>query len=578
MKRGGKTLALAFIGVAAVVAIIAVAVVLSHGVEKGTVIELTISGPIMEERDTSLYGKLFQGDVTLTHELTDVLDKAARDESVAGIMAVIKPFSAGPATIEELRGAIEAFHDSGKWSVAYVEGAGEFNQGTMTYWLASAFDELTMPPAGDVNLVGIMATVPFLRGVLDHLGVYPDVHHIGAYKSAKDLYTEKKFTPAHREATEAWVGDIYESIVEGIASSRGWTTDAVKALIDRGPFTGEEALKEGLIDKLAYYDEFREAVKDRAGGHLTTLDWREYADRRSGFGEGTHKIAVIHATGAVVRGRSGYDPGAGFLLGSETITKAIRQARKDRSIEGIILRVDSPGGSALASDVIWRETDIARKEKPVVASYGDLAASGGYYLSCSADRIIAEPSTLTGSIGVVFGKMVTKGLFDWLGFSFEEVQRGKNAGLWSELHRWTPEEEKNYTEKFLKVVYDRFVQHVADGRDMSTEAVDKVGQGRVWTGRRAVEIGLVDELGGFDAAVRAVKKLAKIPEDEGVRLVDLPEKEPWWRSLWGGAETVARPPETARMVLRELRPVAIASIFNGEPALISPAALSLDLP
>lgn len=583
MRRGLKALALMLVALAGVGAIVTVAVVLSSGVESGTVIDLTIAGPITEERDTSLNAKLFHGDVTLTHEITEILRKAARDDQIAGVMAVIRPFDAGPATIEEIRDAVHEFRDSGKWAVAYMDGAGELYHGTSAYWLASAFGHLTMPPSGDVNLVGIIATVPFFRGVLDKLEIYPDMHHIGPYKSAKDIYTEKGFTPAHRESTEGWVGDLYQAIVEGISRSRGWTAEEVRALIDRGPFLGQEALAEGLVDRLGYYDEFVESVKEKAGGRLVTLHGGEYLDRRSSFAVGNTKIAVIHGTGTVVRGSSATDPAAGQLMGSETITAAIREAREDDSIKGIILRIDSPGGSALASDMIWREADIARKEKPVVASFADLAASGGYYVACSADRIIAEPSTLTGSIGVVYGKMVTGGLLNWLGLSFEEVQKGRNAHLWSELRRWTPEEKAEFTDKFLAAIYDRFVDRVAVGRDMTTEAVDKAGQGRVWTGRRALELGLVDELGGFDAAVRAVKELASIPEGEDVRLVVLPEKEPWWRAFFGEEKRIEVEPAAAAIAglsaaLGSLRPIAIAALLSGEPALISPMAMAIENP
>lgn len=583
MKRGGKAFLLILVALAGIAAIIVIAVALSRGVESGTVVELTLSGTIMEERDASLYGRLFQGDVTLTREITETLRKAARDDQVAGVMAVIKPFHAGSATVEEIRDAVLRFRDSGKWTVAYMDGAGELTHGSFTYWLASSFEHLTMSPAGDVNLVGVMVTVPFLRGVLDNLKIYPDMHHIGPYKSAKNIYTEKGFTDAHRESTESVVSDIFQGIVEGISRSRGMTVEEVEALVDRGPFLGQEALDAGLVDKLGYFDEFMEDVKERVEGRLVTLSAGEYRDRRSGFAVGSHKIALIHGTGTLVRGSSAYDPAVGFLMGSETVTGAIREAREDPTVKGIILRIDSPGGSALASDVIWREVDLARQEKPVVASFGDLAASGGYYVSCSADRIIAHPSSLTGSIGVVYGKMVTGGLYNWMGMTFEEVQRGRNAHLWSELHRWTPEERAGFTDKFIQAMYDRFVARVSDGRGMTREEVDEVGQGRVWSGRRAVKLGLVDELGGWNAAIEAVKELAGIPEEEDIRIVVLPEKEPWWRTFWGGmdrstGETPTAATRAASMILEGVRPLFVAALFDGEPALLSPTAVALDSP
>jgi protease-4 len=576
VTRRTKRFLFALAGLGTLVGIIALAVLLSHGVERGTVIELTIGGMIVEERDTSLQGRFLQGDVTLVSELRELLDKARRDESVQGIIALIKPAEIGPADIEEILDSVAAFRESGKWTMGFIEGAGELSSGSWTYMLASAFDDLTMAPLGDVNLAGVLATVPFFRGTLDKIGVHPDFDHIGEYKSAKDIYTEKGFTEAHREATSALLSDLFDVMADRIAESRGIPPEEVRSLIDRGPFTGEEALEEGLVDRLAYYDEFLDAAEERAGGELRSLDWEEYLERRGGFGEGRHKIAVIHASGVIHRGRSGYDPSVGLHAGSDSVAGALRDAREDPSVKAIILRVDSPGGSALASDIIWREASLAREKKPVIASLSDVAASGGYYIACGADRIIAEPSTITASIGVVYGKFVKKGLYDWIGLNYGQIKFGEHADFWTDLKQWSPEEKEQYYWKFVRRYYDRFVQRVADARQMTREAVDGIGQGRVWSGTRALELGLVDDLGGFDSAVRAARELAQIPESEGVRFIVLPEKPSWWESLWEGKGASMELPPAARATLRELGPLGQAILLDGEPAMLMPAPVLLN--
>jgi protease-4 len=576
MTRPAKGCLLVLTGSAAVLIVVVLAMTLSKGVDRKTVLEMNLSGSVQEEKDDSLRGRFLQGDVTLISDLRALFEKAGRDDRVVGVMVNIKPFTMGFAKMQELRAAIKAYRSSGKWAVCFLETAGEFTPGNGPYYLASAFDDIMLAPSGNVNLSGIFTESPFLRGTLDKLGIYPDFDAIGKYKNAKNLYTDKEFTAAHREATEALVGDLYKGMVEDIAASRKKKVEEVEAIVDRGPFLAEEAVKEGLVDRLGYYDQFRDAVKERSGGHLNTLNWREYLKRRSGLGVGSSKIAVIHGTGLVVRGRSAYDPEAGWLMGSDSVAGAIRDAREDKSVKAIILRVDSPGGSAVASDVIWRETQLAKKVKPFVVSMSDVAASGGYYVACGADRIVAEPNTITASIGVVYGKLVMKGLYDWVGLSFGTVQRGKNAGFWDELKPWSPEEKDQIYWKFMHQIYDQFVGHVAEGRKMTRDQVDAIAQGRVWSGRRAKDLGLVDELGGFEVAVKAAKDLAKIPADEDVRFEVLPEQPTLWQTIWNsdeadstGVETALALPRAAQGILTKLRPAAQAALLSGEPMLLA---------
>ncbi len=413
-------------------------------------------------------------------------------------------------------------------------------------------------PAGDVNLYGLLSVTPFLRGTLDKLGVYPDFDSIGKYKNAKDIYTEKTMTDAHREATLSYLTDWYGQMVAGIAEARGLDAAQVEAFINEGPFTGDEALEKGLIDKLGYYDEFEKDLEDRAGGEMPTLSYSDYMDK-SKKPSARSRIAVITGVGLIINGKSSLDPTAGYLMGSETITEAFRKARTDDGIKAIVFRVDSPGGSAVASDLIRREVELAMRKKPVIVSMSDLAASGGYWISAGATKIVSQPATLTGSIGVVAGKMVTKGFYDWIGLNRVSIGIGDHSDYYYDGQRFSEEEKQIYW-KFMNKIYDKFTTLVADGRGMEKDAVDKIGQGHVWTGERAKELGLVDELGGMKRAIEIAKSEAGIAPDEGVRLVYLPEKRSFWQNLlWPEEDTSTQavlPPAVAG-VMRDLTRAAI---------------------
>ncbi|HKY30997.1 MAG TPA: signal peptide peptidase SppA [Candidatus Polarisedimenticolia bacterium] len=559
MTRGAKGCLLAAGAILVLLVVVAIAVMMAGGVPAGTVVQITLAGDILEEKEDSLQAMLFQGDAVLLRDIINAIDRARADDRVNGLMVVLKPFSMGLGKVQEIRDAVLAFRESGKWAAVYSDTIGEFSGGNAMYYLATAFDEIYLAPPGDVNVYGLLSVTPFLRGTLDKLGIYPDFDSIGKYKNAKDIYTEKEMTAAHREATLAYLNDWHDQIAEGIAKGRSLDRDAVAGLINGGPYTGAEALQKGLVDKLAYYDEFLDALEERNGGELDPLGYKEYMEKRGGS-SGRSRIAVITGTGIIVTGKSSAEPGGAVVMGSDTITRAFREAREDSGIKAIVFRVDSPGGSAVASDVIWRETQLARKDKPVVISMSDVAASGGYYVSAGSTRIVSQPGTITGSIGVVGGKMVTTGLYDWIGLNREAIGTADHSTYFYDGTKYTAEEKEIYW-KFMNKIYDQFTGLVAQGRGMTREAVDAIGQGRVWTGRRAKELGLVDELGGMREAIRIAKKEAGIPEDETVRLVYLPQKRSFVQNLLWPEEnsSAARLPREMSRVMQDLSRAAILS-------------------
>ena len=380
----------------------------------------------------------------------------------------------------------------------------------------------------------------FLRGTLDKIGLYPDFLHIGDYKTAYNAFTEKGFTKAHREVTESMTKDLYDQLVRGIAEGRKKTETDVRALIDQGPFLPDEALRVGLVDDLAYVDQ----IEDKAhlpGGKSARLEADDYAKvspSSVGLNRGP-KIAVIYASGVIASGKGGYDPLMGGVLGSDTLIEHIRAARADSSVRAIVLRIDSPGGSATASDAIWRELVITRDERhdrPLVVSMSDLAASGGYWMAMAAPYIVAQPGTLTGSIGVITGKMVTGGVYTKLGANIESVSQGKFAELASPVRPFNDAERKK-VESMIEETYDQFVEKAAQSRHMAPEKLDALAQGRVWTGRQAKANGLVDELGGLDRAIVAAKLRAKIPADSDVEIVVYPPKRSFFDLVAKGFKT-----------------------------------------
>ncbi|MGH9931358.1 MAG: signal peptide peptidase SppA [Pyrinomonadaceae bacterium] len=497
-----------------------------------SVLTLHLAGPLPDYVPYDPLRKLFGGTDQSLSNLIQQFKKAKVDKRIKVILLEIDMSGAGWGKSEEIRDAIADFRSSGKPVYAYMEYG--MNK---EYYIASACDKIYLAPPGELFINGLAADVMFFRGSLDKLGIYPDIYQIGKYKSAGDIFTRKEMSDAHREFMNSLLDDLFNRYVDAIAKGRGKTSDQVRAIIDDAPYSAPRAKDTGLIDGVAYREELEKELKTRLGYKeadplklVKSSDYQQIEPESLGLNEG-EKIAVIYATGDIGSGQSENSPRGSQSIGSDTLSKAIDDAREDKSIKAIVIRVDSPGGSGLASDIIWHSVVAAKQKKPVVISMSDVAASGGYYIACGANKIVAQPSTITGSIGVVAGKPVMRGFYDWLGLSNEYLLRGKNAGMFRETEKFTPEERAKFEDWIKTTYYNDFVPKVAKGREKDAAYIDSIAQGRVWTGFQGKERGLVDEFGGLDRAVEVAKDLAKIPKDKGVHRVILPEPRTFIQEL-----------------------------------------------
>ena len=490
-------------------------------------------GELLERQPDDVVGQVLGRDAASLRGYVESLRKAKRDPRIAAVLlrptALDTPFW---GKLQELREAILDFRQSGKPVVAYLEYGGD-----REYYLASAADQVFLLPTSPLDLTGIATYEMFLRGTLDRIGAYPDFLRIGAYKTAPNQLTEREFTPAHREMTGALNRDLYDQLVGGIAEARRKNVEEVRRLLDEGPFTPELAHRAGLVDGLAYLDQ----LDDRVAALKENVAARELLEesayqRVSAEAVGIRpqsRIAILYVSGVIVSGRSTYDVVNGPTAGSDTVVEQLQRIREDDSIRAIVVRVDSPGGSSVASDVIWRELMITRDanpSRPLVVSMSDLAASGGYYVSMPGHVIVAQPATLTGSIGVFGGKFVLAGTMEKLGITTETVSSGRNATIYSPVEPFTPDQRAKLMD-YMDDFYQGFVEKAAASRRMRPEAIDAVAQGRVWTGRQAREHGLVDALGGLDRAVAIAKERAQIPADEDVELVTYPPRRTLYEAL-----------------------------------------------
>lgn len=515
------------------VVVIAVSMRSSTGsVPSRTILEANFETGLIEDVPDDAVARALLSGTPVVRDVVDALERAARDDRVAGLIARLGGSSMGMAQVQEIRDAVRSFRARKKFAVAYAETFGEFGPGGSSYYLATAFDQVWLQPSGDIGLTGIVMESQFLRGGLDKLGVVPRMDHRYEYKNAMNVFTEKKYTAAHREANEALMKSWFSQIVRGISEGRRIPEEQVRALVDRGPFLGQEAVEAKLVDGLAYRDDVYAKVKQRAGKDAEMLSLSAYLERAGRPHASGKAIALIYGAGAVQRGRSQFDPLFGSAsMGSDTVAAAFRAAVKSPSVKAILFRVDSPGGSYVASDAIWRETVQARKAgKPVIVSMGDLAGSGGYFVAMAADKIVAQPGTITGSIGVLGGKILTSGAWEKIGITWDEVHIGKNARMWSSTADYSTEEWKRF-EAWLDRVYADFTTKVAEGRRLPKERVLEIAKGRIWSGEDAKRLGLVDELGGFPTALALARKAARIPEKEEVRIELFPRKKSTFEAL-----------------------------------------------
>jgi protease IV len=533
---GGLLLGLLLICVIGIAIIVSAVRGSQPSIRDNSVLALKISGALPDYVPDDPFRRLFGGQPQSLSSLMTQFRKAKADHRISAVLLDIDMSEAGWAKSEEIRGAIADFRTSGKPVYAYMETG--LNK---DYYIATACDKIFVPPPGELFTIGLAADVMFFRGSLDKLGIYPDIYQIGKYKSAADTFTKKEMTPAHREFINSLLDDLYGRYIDGIAKARSKTPDDMKALIDNAPYTAAQAKDAGLIDGTLYRDEVEKELKKRLGykesdelAIARAGDYRKITQESLGLNKG-ERVAVVYAAGDIVSGRSTFGGSGQETIGSDSLVKTLNDVRDDKSIKAIVLRIDSPGGSGLASDIIWRAIESAKEKKPVVVSMGDVAASGGYYIACNANKIVAEPSTITGSIGVLGGKPVVKGFYDWIGVTNEYVLRGKNAGMFRETEKFSDTERAKW-EGFLGSTYDDFISKVGKGRGKEKTYIDSIGQGRVWTGSQGKERGLVDEYGGLDKAIEIAKQLAKIPADQSIQRVNLPKPPSFFEQLMSGGD------------------------------------------
>lgn len=551
------------LGISMFIIMISTAVIVGHAMKGGErkhalpddiVLTYTFSPDISEAESGPTLSRPFVESGVVLKDVIDALDGAAKDKRVKGIAARLDHLELSVAQVQELRNAVASFRKAGKFAHIYADSYGEMSAGMKDYYFASAFSNVWLQPVGFVGLTGISMETPFVRGLLDTVGVEPQFGHKGIYKSAPESLTATDMSEPNRMALGSLIADLSDQMVEGIAADRKLGKPEVQALVDNGPYADKPALDAKLVDKLGYYDQMIEQARKDGGlkeddDTVSLGDYADELDKKGGkslldklrnevkkeiekaeteAGEKSGKtvtaskkpvIALIRGVGEIVPSRAGGREG----FNSGDIVEAFEDAVDDKSVTAIVFRVDSPGGSPTASETIHRAMMRAReKGKPVVVSMSGYAASGGYWVSTGADKIVAQPGTITGSIGVFGGKFVFAGLWQKLNVNWVTLSQGKNAGMWSFNRPFTEEQFAKFDQS-LASIYDSFIKRVVEGRKMTKEQAEAVAEGRAWTGRQAKANGLVDELGGFDRALELAKEAAKIDAKTEVKIVEFPE-------------------------------------------------------
>ena len=508
-------------------------------------VEFTLDGTYTDTKTVSTFGT---SSTKTMRGLFKKLDTLKTDDEIAGIIFKIDNVGVGWATLQEIRNKLHEFRETQKETIGYLESGGNAE-----YLLAAAMERVVLIPTGSLNLTGLRAEILFYKGLLEKLDIEADMLAMGKYKSGVEPYMRDGMSDAFRESMTALLGDLYAQLLDHIAESRdGITAEGVSDLVNRGPFTAEEAQQEKLVDALQYYDELLDTLKTASADEDVQVvkpdferkrkvpDMNSFAGlmqlfsmlnppQRSRTATAENQIALIYANGPILPDVDSLFPSTSVIMPNE-LKEAFGKARTDDTVKAVVLRVNSPGGSALASDLIWREVMLTQSEKPVVVSMGDVAASGGYYIAMAAGTIVAHPSTLTGSIGVFGGKLNMKGFYNKIGLTKEIIAHGQNATLYSDYGGFTPTERER-VEKMMKTIYKDFVSKAAAGRDKPFDEIDEIAQGRVWTGKQAKALGLVDELGGLDTALSIAKEQAGFVDDDDVNLIVLPKQKPFLEEL-----------------------------------------------
>ena len=523
------------------------------------VLTLDFAGGLIEDRPDNPLSRASLGDPVVLREAIDALEAAGRDDRVKGLVARVGRGGLGLADVQELRDAVIGFRESGKFAVAFAESFGEGGNGTLHYYLASAFDSIWLQPSGDLDVTGIMLESPYLREALDEIGVTPRFDQREDYKGVMNMFTDSRLPEKQRQNLQRLTDSWLSQISQGIAAERKIAPARLISLIDRAPFLASEAVVHGLVDVLGYWDQVNGEVMALAGDDATFLELTDYAAAREQPNGDGPVIALVYGLGPVVLDSSENDPVFGEVaMGSDTVSEALADAIDDADVQAIVFRVDSPGGSYVASDVIWREMQRAREaDLPVIVSMGNIAASGGYFVAAPAHRIVAQPGTLTGSIGVAAGKLVLDELWAKLGITWDGVQSGANADIWSMNRDFSPEGWQRL-QTFLDAVYEDFTTKVAEGRNISIEAAREAAQGQVWSGEDARSLGLVDALGGYRQAIALAREAAGLADDEPIQIKRFPQVRDPFEALFEDVLGTATESPGVRAMARGLARIAKA--------------------
>jgi protease IV len=497
-------------------------------VENESTLILDLQGGVPERSQVELPFPALQSKSPATvQQMWALLRNAADDPKIEAAVLMPRGVSMGWGKMQEIRDGLLKFKESGKPLIAYLR-----NPGAREYYLATAADKVYFAREDFLNLKGLRIEAMYLKGTLDKLGVKVEIEHAGKYKDAGDMFSKSEMSPATREVLDSVLDELYAHLLTVIAESRDLSVDAVRGHLDDGPFLASQALEIGLIDGLNYEDEMYELLRTELGHEkLRKVGYRTYLAATSDTSsEGRERIAVVVGSGSIYGGSGGGGWGEEQAIWSRSFSKVLRRVRDDESIKAVILRVDSPGGDAIASDEILREVRLLSEKKPMVISMSDVAASGGYYIAMTGDPVVAYPYTVTGSIGVIYGKVNLRGFYDKIGVQKQILKRGRFADIDSD---YTPlnSETRAKLKEGIDAVYDSFLGVVSEGRDRPLEEIEPLAEGRVWLGVQAKENGLVDELGGLDRAIALVKQKAEIPEERKVQLVSYPRPKTFWEIL-----------------------------------------------